>query len=150
MKVLFVSVFGLLVVLLSKMVQIHLTAIEFMILGFATMRMAQTISFNTVFEPFRKPFCKVVKDSCKAGECVVPRDDVSPFFHAIGELITCPICSGTWSALVLLTIWAYSPIPIYVFAVAGLSEYLHYGSELIEWTGRASRCVSGFISPDKE
>jgi hypothetical protein len=113
-------------------------------LGFATLRLAHTVSFNGVAEWLRFPFTKEVVDTSGAGGSIEAKDG---FFNVVGQLISCPICSGTWSAMFLVSIYAYFPALgtafIAVLGVAGISEMLHWGSELLEWGGRASREASG-------
>lgn len=125
----------------------------FIMLGLAAFRMARTISFNEVGEPMRAPFTVVQPDSCGAGENVHPNNK-SVAHNVIGSLLACPICTGTWSALGLYGLWVFFPdfgkTLITVLAVAGVAEVLHWGSEVLEWSGRAARCVSGLISPDKK
>jgi hypothetical protein len=148
MKPFLVLTFFVAVILLSiLMAQTSLSMVELVILGLATVRLARTLSFNTVADFIRKPFTKVIHDDCNAGDCVVPCG--TGWRYMIGELLACPICIGTWSALVLLLTWRFSHIPVYVFAIAGLSEAFHWLFDVLEWTGRAMRCISGLISPDE-
>lgn len=122
------------------------------LLVLATFRMARTISFNEIGEVIRAPFTEIKADSCGAGANVHPRE--GGFTYVIGSLMACPICSGTWSALVLVGIWSFFPaigqVLIMVLGVAGGSEMLHWLGEKLEWEGRQARVVSGKISPDKE
>lgn len=130
----------------------ELALIELIPLALATFRMARTISFNEVGEPLRAPFTEVKKDSCGAGSDVKARGN--GLQYVIGSLLACPICSGTWSALVLFALWTLVPHVgkplVYILATAGLSELLHYSACALEWHGRLSRVTSGHISPDKE
>jgi len=116
----------------------------------ATIRMARTISFNEIGEGLRAPFTEVVPDSCHAGSNVHPKG--AGLTYVIGSLMSCPICSGTWSALLLYATWviwpAFGQTLVIVLALAGASEFLHWTMEVLEWTGRAARCISGLISPD--
>ena len=118
----------------------------------ATFRMARTISFNEIGEALREPFTEVKADSCGAGANVHPKG--GGFQYVLGSLMACPICSGTWSALALYTAWVVvEPVgrtAVFVLAFAGGSEMLHWMAEFFEWSGRATRVVSGAISPDKE
>lgn len=126
--------------------------VSFVWLVLATFRAARTLSFNEVAEPLRAPFTEVKADSCGAGADVHPRGD--GLRYVIGSLLSCPICTGTWSALALFTLWVLVPVIgkplVYVLAIAGGSEIMHYFTCLLEWAGRLSRVTSGKISPDKE
>lgn len=118
----------------------------------AVFRLARTISFNEVAEIWREPFTEVKPDSCGAGSNVHPKGE--GFQYVVGALISCPICSGQWAALGLYVLYAISqPIGLtlaFIFGIAGGSELVHWGAELLEWGGRASRVISGMISPDEE
>ena len=118
----------------------------------AVFRMARTISFNEIGEPLRAPFTEVKADSCKAGADVHPRGN--GLRYVIGSLMSCPICTGTWSALALYTLWVALPdvgkTLVYVLAFAGASELLHWLACGLEWGGRVARVASGKISPDRE
>ena len=67
--------------------------------------------------------------------------------QALGELITCPICAGTWFAMALLVARAISLDLgnglIVILAAAGIAEILHWASEFLEWGGRAARERAG-------
>lgn len=146
MKIILIATFSLALVALTSVVKLDLTATSLLVLGLATIRLTRTISFNTVFEPFRKHLTEIKADSCGAGENVHPRGEGAR--RVIGELIACPICAGTWSALAMVALWSFAPPVVYVFAVAGASELFHWAFDLLEWSGRAARVVSGAISPD--
>lgn len=119
-------------------------ALYFVLAGFATFRMARTISFNGVMDWLRAPFAVEVEDSSGAGLSTEAKPGP---FQVIGELLCCPICSGTWSALILSSLyclderigWAAAA----VFGLAGISEVLHWGAEALEWAGRNQREQAG-------
>lgn len=137
----FVSV----VALVSYRSSVSVTALDLLLLSLATFRLARSVSFNEIFEWLREPFTEVVPDSSGAGDSVVPKG--KGFSRVIGGLLACPICSGTWSALVLFTVFALVPTfgtyLVYVLAFAGGSEILHWWSEKNEWQGRAAREDAG-------
>ena len=145
-KSLFVLLFVTSIYIITKLTHIELGVLELVILSFATVRMARTLSFNTIADFIRRPFCQVQEDSCGAGENVHPRG--TGLRYAIGELLACPICTGTWSALLMLICWVWFRPLVYILAIASGSELLHWFFDVLEWTGRAARCVSGLISPD--
>lgn len=130
----------------------QLTPLMLVLFSLATFRLARTISFNEIAEPLRAPFTTVEKDSCGAGDNVHPAG--GGIMYAIGSLISCPICTGVWSALMLYTLYTFwtpvGTVLVYVLAFAGASEIIHYGACTLEWGGRAARVYSGKISPDKE
>jgi len=127
------------------------TPTNLLLFGLATVRMARTLSFNEIAEPIRAPFTEVKADSCGAGANVHARGD--GLQYVIGSLLACPICTGTWSALLLVIAWSLLPFGqmlVWVLAIASISEILHWFIDLGEWSGRAARVYSGHVSPDRE
>lgn len=120
----------------------HLLAALLLLGGFASFRAARTISYNGVMGWLREPFCNVVKDSSGAGDSTEAKPG-----SAIGELLSCPICSGTWAALLLLDVFLYFPafgwVLFAALGLAGMSEVLHWRAEREEWQGRAQRERAG-------
>ena len=145
------AVFFSLVLLLSNK-PLALTPFQFLVYGLAVFRTARTLSFNEIAEPLRSPFTEVKQDSCGAGANVCPRG--SGFQYAIGSLLACPICTGTWAALMLYLVYVFLPniytTLSFVLGGAGLSECIHWTAEAVEWVGRAARVIAGMISPDEE
>ena len=143
--------FGVIATVFSGRI-VSIDLVSFLFLALATFRTARTLSFNEVGEPLRSAFTQVVPDSCGAGADVHPRG--VGFRYVIGSLLSCPICTGTWAGLVLFTLWIVAPgigkPLVYVLAIAGASEILHYSACLLEWLGRLARVMSGKVSPDKD
>lgn len=110
--------------------------------GLAVFRSARTVSYNAVMAWVREPFCQVVKDSSGAGDSVEPKPG-----SVVGELLACPICSGTWAALMLVNVFLYAPavgwVLLAVLGLAGISELIHWQAECAEWQGRAAREEAG-------
>jgi len=132
-------------------------------LAFAVLRLAHAVSYNAIFEWVREPFCTVKPDGCHAGANVEPKyarvpSDKKPKFacvlDVIGELFSCPICTGTWASLILtagiVVLLAYFTLLVHVLAVSGAYELLHRVVENQEWAARQHRVTSGLISPDEE
>ncbi len=65
-----------------------------------TFRLGRLVSFDKVTEPLRQPFTETVEDSSGVGKTVIPVG--SGMRHALGELLSCPICAGTWIAAALV------------------------------------------------
>ena len=120
-------------------------AIDFIALAFAANRFGRAIAFNGVAEPIRHFFSKVVHDTSGAGEGIEPAG--SGVRHGIGELLTCPICSGTWAAVLLANLMVLDPLfgklTVYGFGAAGISELLQWMNEHFAWSGRYYREMSG-------
>ncbi|MBE0696806.1 MAG: DUF1360 domain-containing protein [Anaerolineaceae bacterium] len=119
--------------------------IDLILLTFATYRLGHLISYDRVMEPFRHLFTDTLPDSTGAGETVEPKG--TGFQQAIGQLVCCPICSGTWIAALLvygLYLW---PDSMHVFltmtAAIGGAEILNSASEALSWTGQHQRTLSG-------
>jgi hypothetical protein len=111
-------------------------------LPFAVMRLAVTFSENEVMAWLRKPFCDTVPDSCGAGMSVVAKHD-----SVMGALLSCPICTGVWCAMVLVAMYALVPgvgtAAIVIFGAAGGSELLYFAREKLSWEGRYARVKDG-------
>lgn len=126
---------------LLELAPVHLAALA-VLGGFAVFRSARTISYNGVMAWVRAPFCDVVRDSSGAGDSVEPKAG-----SMFGELLACPVCSGTWAALVLVNVFLYAPavgwVLLVVLGLAGMSEALHWQAERAEWQGRAAREDAG-------
>lgn len=119
----------------------------FVALGFASFRAGRAIAFNYIFKWIRTPFdIEEVPHSSGAGS-----DNHAKgvgYKKAIGELLCCPICSGTWAVLVLLGL---SNLPIgraliWALAAAGVAEVLHWFSLTFEWGGHLSRELTGMYN----
>lgn len=129
-----------------------LTALDFAMLGFATFRMGRLIAFDRVAEPLRAPFTKTVPDESGAGDTVVaagrgPRE-------VIGELLSCPICAGTWIAAGLVYGLNFFPNPtrlvIAIMSATGLAELLHEVTEALTWSGQVERNKAGDMAKSSE
>lgn len=80
-------------------------------------------------------------DEFNAGENVVAEG--SGVRKAIGELVSCPTCVGTWVAAGLVYGFRIAPGPTRLFAailgVSGLAELLNASAEALTWAGQAAR-----------
>ena len=151
--IIFLLVFVVSVILISIYGNSEISPFLLAALSFAAFRGGRAISFNPIFEWLRAPFTRVVKDSSGAGDSVEPySNDLSDpedknWHYAIGELLCCPICTGTWVATILYGLYTFVPnlgtTLIYILAAAGIAEQLHWWAEKNEWQGRASREDAG-------
>jgi hypothetical protein len=109
--------------------------------GLAAHRIGRMIAFEKVAEPLREPFTATVPDGSGADDTVVARGRGLQW--ALGELLSCPICVGTWAALGLSIGRLILPGPtrfvIRVLAIAGLAELNHVVVERLEWGARLDR-----------
>src|ERR687885_2571998 len=76
--------------------RLHLRSFDLLMLGLSTFRMGRMIAFEGVAAPLREPFTETTPDSSGAGQTVVARG--RGVRHVLGELVSCPICAGTWVA----------------------------------------------------
>ena len=119
----------------------------YVLLGLAAYRGGRAVAFNSVFQWLRELMgAKVVPDSSGAGDSEECRGRQG-IRYAFCELVTCPICSGTWVGMLLLVArWIVPDLGnglIVVLAAAGVAELLHWGSEFLSWKGRAAREQAG-------
>jgi len=122
-----------------------LKARDLAMLGFATYRLGHLISFDKVTEPLRLPFTETKMDDFGAAMTVEPRGE--GVRRAIGELISCPICSGTWASAALVYGLNLFPGPARIFVTIlgaiGIGELLHSLTEALSWTATLARKRSG-------
>lgn len=119
--------------------------LDLVLLVFATYRMGHLIAYDLVTEPLRQFFTVTVPDSTGAGESVEPRGE--GVRRALGQLVSCPICSGTWAAAVMVYALYLWPDPTRVFllvmAAIGAAELLNSAGEAFAWTGQNQRTLAG-------
>jgi hypothetical protein len=124
---------------------LNLRPFDFTLLGFATYRLGRLAAYDKVSEPLRRPFTKTEPDPSGAGETVVPKGVGAR--RALGELLSCPICSGTWIAAALVYGLGIAPGPTRVFvaimSAIGVAELLNAATEALQWTGEAGRKQAG-------
>jgi len=113
----------------------------FVMLALAAFRMGRLIAYDKVAEPLRAPFTKTVPDDSGAGETVVARR--GGIRNAVGELLSCPICAGTWISAGLVYGLELLPGPtrmlITIMSAIGLGELLNSLTEALSWLGQAER-----------
>jgi hypothetical protein len=115
------------------------------LLALATFRLGRLVAYDVVMEPLRRPFARTVPDSTGAGESVEARGEGAQ--RALGQLISCPICAGTWVAALLVYALATFPGPARIFlimtAAVGAAEILNAVVEALCWSGQLSRVLAG-------
>ena len=101
-------------------------AIDLVMLGAATFKGARTISRDEVTSFIRDPF--VEGEAHEGGEDPVETGDLR---QAIGELVTCSRCIGTWVAAGLTTTQVITPrfgrLLTWTLAAAGMNDFLQAG-----------------------
>ena len=114
---------------------------DLVLFGLATYRAGRVVAYDRVSEPFRAPVTETVPDEYEAGENVVAEGVGAQ--KAIGELVSCPTCVGTWVAAGLVYGYRLAPGPTRLFAailaVSGLAEQFSALNEALSWSGQAAR-----------
>jgi len=100
--------------------------LDLVMLGAATFKGARTISRDEVTSFLRDPF--VEGEAHEGGEAPVETGDLR---QAIGELVTCSRCIGTWVAAGLTTTQVVAPrfgrLLTWTLAAAGMNDFLQAG-----------------------
>ena len=107
------------------------------VLAIATFALADMLAKEKVSTWLREPFVHEGADHKPAAP------EGSGIRYAIGELLTCTRCVGTWSALALVGLWTASPaagrITTSVLGLAGTNDLLQSGFRLLaERTNKTS------------
>lgn len=124
---------------------ITLQPFDLALLGFATYRLGRLAAYDKVTEPLRRPFTRTQPDPSGAGDTVAPRG--RGVQRALGELLSCPICTGTWIAAGL--VYGLNLIPeatrafLGIMSAIGIAELLNAATEALQWTGVAERREAG-------
>jgi hypothetical protein len=99
------------------------TALDLLVLSAATFKAARTISRDEVASFLRDPF--VEGEAHQGGEDPVETGDLR---QAIGELVTCSRCIGTWAAAGLAATQILAPrtgrLLTWTLAGAGMNDFL--------------------------
>jgi Protein of unknown function (DUF1360) len=110
------------------------TPLDFVVLSVASFKAARTLARDEVTSFVREPF---VKGEAHAGD-EEPLES-GDFRQAIGELVTCSRCGGTWAAAALATTQILAPrfgrLLTWSLAAAGANDWLQAGFAAL--TGKA-------------
>jgi Protein of unknown function (DUF1360) len=102
------------------------TTLDFAVLSAASFKAARTLAHDEVTSFLRNPF--VQGDAHEGDEEPVESGDVR---QAIGELVTCSRCGGTWAAAALAVSQILSPrfgrLLTWSLAAAGVNDWLQAG-----------------------
>lgn len=123
----------------------RLGVLDVVLVGFATVRLGRLVAYSHVMEPLRAPFTVTIPDETGAGETVDARG--TGVRYAIGQLLSCPICVGTWCAAFLVYGLYIFPGPTHIFiymtAAIGIAELLNALVEALSWSGQLTRTRTG-------
>jgi hypothetical protein len=121
--------------------QTTLSGLDLTLLGLSTFRVGHLIAHDQVIEPLRAPFTDTEPDSYGTAEDTVPEGAGAR--KAIGSLLSCPTCTGTWVAAAMVYGLRIAPVPTRLFlaimGATGLAEILNSANEALSWTGSAKR-----------
>ena len=102
------------------------TPLDLTVLAAATFKAARTLAHDEVTSFLREPF--VQGDAHEGHEDPLPSGD---YRQAIGELVTCSRCGGTWAAAALATSQILMPrfgrLLTWSLAAAGINDWLQAG-----------------------
>ena len=102
------------------------TPLDFAVLSAASFKAARTLAHDEVTSFLRDPF--VQGDAHEGDEDPLESGD---FRQAIGELVTCSRCGGTWAAAALATSQILAPrfgrLLTWSLAAAGVNDWLQAG-----------------------
>jgi hypothetical protein len=114
---------------------------DLLMLGLSSFRIGRMIAFEGVAAPLREPFTATQLDDSGAGQTVVATGSGPRF--VIGELMSCPICMGTWVAAGLVYGMHLFPRPtrvlLAIMSTTGVAELCYAVTEALEWTAQAAR-----------
>ncbi len=127
--------------------QLQLGPFDLVMLGLSTYRAGRLLAYERVAAPLREPVTETVPDGSGAGEAVVATG--TGWRWTVGELISCPICIGTWIAAGLVYGLHLAPRPtrvlLAVMSATGVAQILTETTEALTWAGRAARKQSAPI-----
>ncbi len=114
---------------------------ELLMLGLASFRIGRMVAYEGVAEPLREPFTRTQPDASGVGQTVVARGEGVRF--VLGQLMSCPICIGTWVAAGLVYGLQLVPRPtrllLAIMSTVGAAQLCHSATEWLDWNARAAR-----------
>ena len=106
----------------ARFYSVRLSWLEVVIFGLAVFRVANVVSNEQLTKPLREPFVDTKEKDGKKVE--VPK--ARGFMGAMGSLIYCPSCTGTWIAAMLVYSYVVWPRPVeiitLIFALSGMER----------------------------
>ena len=120
---------------------VELSPMDLALLALSTFRIGRLAAFDQVAAPVREPLTETQLDDYGTSETVVAKG--AGIQKALGELVSCPTCVGTWAAALLVYALRLAPRPTRLFlgfmGATGLAELLNSANEAMNWTGSAKR-----------
>ena len=111
------------------------------LLGLATYRAGRLAAYDRVTEPLRDPFTATTPDEYGTGENVVAEGE--GVRKALGELVSCSTCVGTWAAAGMVyglqTVPGPTRVLMTILGGTGLAALIDGASEALTWSAKAAR-----------
>ena len=121
--------------------QVELAPFDLVQMGLATYRTGRLVAYERVAAPLREPVTETVADGSGAGETVVATGE--GWRWAFGELVSCPVCVGTWVAAGLVVGLQVAPRPTRVYlavmSATGVAQLMSETTEALTWSSRSAR-----------
>lgn len=120
---------------------------DWILMALATFRMSRLVAYDKIMETYRSPVVETVPHDSGAGDTTQARAGTTGIKRALGEMISCPICNGTWIAAGL--VYGLSLAPRYtrtlmtIMSVAGATEIAQAAFEAMQWNGELARHRAG-------
>ena len=132
---------GFTLVLRRRDEQVQLRPFDLAMLGLSVYRTGRLLAYERVAAPIREPVTSTVPDGSGTGEAVVATG--TGWRWTLGELVSCPVCVGTWVAAGLVYGLHLMPRPTRVFlavmSTTGVAQLLSETTEALTWSGRSAR-----------
>ncbi len=113
--------------------KLQLGPMDLVLLGLSTYRAGRVIAYDQVTEPLRAPLAK------SSEEGTTPKG--SGVQAALGELVSCSTCIGTWIAAGLVYGLRVAPTPTRAFlafmSASGIAEVLDYAVQALDGSTKA-------------
>jgi hypothetical protein len=117
------------------------------LLALATFRLSRMLAYDKVMETYRAPVVETVAHDSGAGLTTQARSDATGFRRALGEMIACPVCNGTWISAALVYGMCFAPnltrTLMTIMAAVGASEMMQAAFEKVQWEGELARHRAG-------
>ena len=125
--------------------ELKLGPFDLLQLALASYRLGRLVAYDRVFETYRLAVTDTIPDPSGAGDTVAPKG--GGVRRALGELVCCPICTGTWIAAGLVYALHIAPRPtrilVAIMSAVGLAELVDAATEALQWSGQIARERAG-------
>jgi hypothetical protein len=117
------------------------------LLALATFRLSRMLAYDKVMEAYRSPVVETVPHDSGAGLTTQAHSDATGFKKAMGEMISCPVCNGTWISAGLVYGMCFAPnltrTLLMIMSAVGASEIMQAAFEKLQWEGELARHRAG-------